>query len=64
MERTIATWQMNRNLSHLLGEKEAAPEDKQRRLGRRINRFLRRVVPPAIQYRLKTAATKFRRRAA
>lgn len=64
MERTIATWQMNRNLSHLLGEQEAAPEDKQRRLGRRINRFLQRVVPPAIQYRLKTAATKFRRRAA
>jgi glycogen synthase len=61
LERTLATWQMNRNLSRLLGDEGPAPEDKQRRLGRRINRALRLAVPPGVRYRLKALATRFRR---
>ena len=64
LERTIATWQMNRNLGRLLGDEGPAPEDKQRRLGRRLNRALRQVVPASLQYRLKTLANRFRRRRA
>jgi glycosyltransferase involved in cell wall biosynthesis len=61
LERTLATWQMNRNLSRLLGDDGPAPEDKQRRLGRRLNRALRRAVPAGLQYRFKTLAMRLRR---
>jgi hypothetical protein len=64
LERSLAAWQMNRNLARLLGDEGPAPEDKQRRLSRRLNRVLRRVVPPAFQYQLKTLANMVRRRRA
>lgn len=64
LERTLAAWQMNRNLARLLGDEGPAPEDKQRRLSRRLNRILRRVVPPAVQYRLKTLANRLHRQRA
>ena len=64
LERTIATWQMNRNLGRLLGDEGPALQDKQRRLGRRLNRALRQVVPASLQYRLRTLAKRFSRRRA
>ena len=64
LERSLAAWQMNRNLARLLGDEGPAPEDKQRRLSRRLNRVLRRVVPPSLQYQMKTLANMLRRRQA
>lgn len=64
LERGLASWQMNRNLGRLLGDEGPGPVDKHRRLGRRLNRVLRRVVPAALQYRAKMLASRLRRRRA
>jgi hypothetical protein len=64
LDRSLAAWQMNRNLARLLGDEGPAPEDKQLRLSRRLNRVLRRVVPPALQYQMKSLANMLRRRRA
>lgn len=44
---------MNRNAGRLLGDQGAAPEDKSKRLGRRIERLIRRAMPPRLRYRVK-----------
>lgn len=62
LERTLATWQMNRNVGCLLGDVGPAPSDKRLRLGRRLERALRRVVPATVRYRLKTLASRLLRR--
>lgn len=61
LERTLATWQMNRNVGRLLGDEGPAPADKSRRLGRRLERALRRVVPAPVRHRAKTLVHTLRR---
>lgn len=64
LARTLAAWQMNRNLARLTGDEGPAPADKSRRLGRRIERAVRRVVPMAVLAKFRPLARQFRRRSA
>jgi glycosyltransferase involved in cell wall biosynthesis len=53
LPRTLAAWQMNRNVGRLLGDHGPAPEDKSKRLGRRLERVIRRTMPAKLRYRIK-----------
>ena len=63
-KRALAAWQMNRNLARLTGDPGPGPEDKARRLGRRIERAFRRVIPVAVMAKVRPLARKLRRRSA
>ena len=63
VESSLAAWQMNRNLAILLDDAGDSPATVSRRLGRRIERALRGMVPPAARYRLRSLASALRRRA-
>jgi hypothetical protein len=63
LESSLAAWQMNRNLSLLLGDSGDSPATVSRRLGRRIERAVREMVPAAARYRLRSLASALRRRA-
>lgn len=60
--RSLASWQMQVNLSRVLGHAVPDPGDKSRRLGRRIERVVRQAVPPAVRARLRPLVTVFRNR--
>ncbi len=63
LDSSLAAWQMNRNLALLLDDAADSPVNVSRRLGRRLERALRGMVPPAARYRLRSLATSLRRRA-
>ena len=60
MRRSLAAWQMNDNLHRLLGDSVPDPQDKSRRLGRRIERVVRRLVHPTVRSRFRPLVAAFR----